>query len=305
MSIKKKLGKMFPKTKKKYFLTKKYLMYLKRKRTKPENYPDLIMDEWKRRGYEPFDLKNPETYTQKIQWAEIYENDPRKTTYSDKVAVREWISETIGDEYLIKSLGVFSNVDDIDFDKLPDRFAIKLNNSSGFNIIVKDKSKINVKAIKRQLKKWMKIDYAFYGGFQPHYLGIEPKILIEEYLEDGSGELRDYKFMCFNGVVKYCWVDIGRFGKHCRNVYDPEWNLQPWTQSYPNYDGLVEKPENFEKMIEIARVLCQGFSHVRVDLYNVDGRIYFGEMTFSNGGGHSKFIPDGYDKSLGDEWIIK
>ena len=99
------------------------------------------MDEWKRRGYEPFDLKNPETYTQKIQWAEIYENDPRKTTYSDKVAVREWISETIGDEYLIKSLGVFSNVDDIDFDKLPDRFAIKLNNSSGFNIIVKDKSK--------------------------------------------------------------------------------------------------------------------------------------------------------------------
>ena len=282
----------------------RYFDYIKRKNTKEEDFPTLIMKEWKKRGGEAFDLKHPVTYTQKIQWAEIYERSELKTRLSDKYAVRDWIKEKIGEEYLIPLIGVYDDPDSIDFEQLPNKFVIKMNNASGFNIIVKDKSTINENSIRKQLKKWMKIDYAFYKGFQPHYIGIVPKILIEEYVSDSNDELRDYKFLCFNGEVKYCWVDIGRYSDHCRNIYDLDWKLQPWRQVKPNYDGTVEKPENFEEMVRIADLLCKGFSHVRVDLYNVDGRIFFGEMTFSNGGGHDKIIPQEYDRIIGDMWHI-
>ena len=288
------IGKFFPRIKKYYLDSKRYFEYLWRKKTKEGDYPDLIMKEWKKRGGEEFDLKNPVTYTQKIQWAEIY----------DKFAVRSWIKEEIGEDYLIPLIGVYSDPKIIDFNKLPNSFVIKMNNASGFNIIVKDKASINESAIRKQLAKWLKINYAFYKGFQPHYLGIVPKILIEEFVNDINGELRDYKFLCFNDEVKYCWVDIGRYGDHCRNVYDLDWNLQPWTQSKPNFKGEVEKPKNFDEMIRIASILCKGFSHVRVDLYNVDGKIFFGEMTFSNGGGHDKIIPTKYDRIIGDMWHI-
>ena len=304
-SIKRIIGKVLPAAKNKYLKCKRYFDYLKRKKTKEEDFPALIMNEWKRRGGEDFDLKNPQTYTQKIQWAEIYEKNEMKTLLSDKYSVRSWIKEKIGEEYLIPLIGVYDDPKKIDFDKLPDRFVIKMNNSSGFNIIVKDKSKINRSAVIKQLAKWMKIEYAFYKGFQPHYLGIVPKILIEEYVSDSAGELRDFKFLCFNDEVKFCWVDIGRFKDHCRNIYDLDWNLQPWRQVKPNYTGKVEKPVNFDEMVRIADTLCKGFSHVRVDLYNVDGKIYFGEMTFSNGGGHDKIIPFEYDRIIGDMWHIQ
>lgn len=305
MSLVKKIGKAFPKLKRRYFENKRYREYLQKKNTPEKDFPELIMKEWEKRGRERFDLEHPLTYTQKIQWSEIYERTPLKAELTDKAAVRDWIKEKIGEEYLIPLIGVYRDPDEIDFDALPDRYVIKMNNASGFNIIVKDKAKADVKDIKKKLKKWLSIDYAFYAGFQPHYIGIEPKIVIEQYVSDKNGELRDYKFLCFNGAVKYCWVDIGRYGSdHCRNVYDLDWKLQPWRQAKPNYDGPVEKPENFEEMVRIADILCKGFSHVRVDLYNVDGKIYFGEMTFSNGGGHDKIIPEEYDRIIGDMWDI-
>lgn len=303
-SISKKIGKAAPSLKNKYLNCKRYFDYLKRKKTKEEDFPDLIMKEWKKRGGEDFDLKNPTTYTQKIQWAEIYEKNSLKTILSDKYAVRAWVKEKIGEEYLIPLIGVFDDPKDIDFEKLPNRFVLKLNNSSGFNIIVKNKNEIDVAKIRKQLKKWMKIEYAFYKGFQPHYIGIVPKILVEEYMADANGELRDFKFLCFNDEVKFCWVDIGRYANHCRNIYDLDWKLQPWRQVKPNYTGEVGKPIHFDEMIKIADILCKGFSHVRVDLYNVDGKIYFGEMTFSNGGGHDRIIPPEYDKIIGDMWHI-
>ena len=303
-SITIKIGKAVISIKNKFLNFKRYLEYLKRKKTKEENFPELIMKEWKKRGGEDFDIKKPVTYRQKIQWAEIYEKSALKTMLSDKYAVRSWIKEKIGEEYLIPLIGVFDDPNSIDFDNLPDKFVIKLNNSSGFNIIVKNKNDIDVAKIRKQLGKWMKIDFAFYKGFQPHYIGIVPKILIEEYMSDTKGELRDFKFLCFNGEAKFCWVDIGRYANHCRNIYDLDWKLQPWRQVKPNYTGEVEKPAHFKEMINIANTLCKGFSHVRVDLYNVDGKIYFGEMTFSNGGGHDRIIPPEYDRIIGDMWHI-
>lgn len=304
MSFNHYLAKCFPNLAKSYIDHKKYSSYKARKKYTPDRYSQLIMDEWTKRGFEPFDLKNPQTYRQKIQWAEIYEKNPLKTTLTDKVAVRDWVAEKIGEEYLIPLLGVYENAEDIDYNKLPKSFAIKMNHSSGMNIIVKDKSNINIKKINAQLTKWLNIDYAFYGTFQPHYLGIKPKIMIEKYTADKNDETRDYKFLCFNGEVNFCWVDLARFGNHKRNIYDLDWKLQPWRQELDNYTGEVEKPQSFDKMVELSKILCQGFSHVRVDLYNVDGKIYFGEMTFSNGGGHDRILPEKYDKIIGDMWEI-
>ena len=137
------------------------------------------------------------------------------------------------------------------------------------------------------------------SGLELHYGLIEPCILIEQYVETANEDLQDYKFLCFDGEPKYCWVDIGRFSEHQRVVYDMNWNKQSWNQyRYKPYEGEIEKPQNFEKMIELARTLAQGFNHVRVDFYNVDGKIYFGEMTFTNGSGKELIYPDSANRML-------
>lgn len=148
----------------------------------------------------------------------------------------------------------------------------------------------------------MKIDYAFNSNFEMHYTHIKPKIIAEKYLETSDGELPDYKFMCFGGKPYYCWIDSGRFMNHTRNVYDLNWNLQPWSQGYPISDSLIEKPKNFEMMATLAEKLSEGFSHVRVDFYNIDGKLYFGEMTFTNASGLKKINPCEWDKKLGELW---
>ncbi len=304
MKLIKKIDKTFPHLKRSILKIRKNLNYYKSKKTAEKDFPAMIMKDWTSRGFAPFDLEHPVTYSQKIQYAEVYETDKRKTVLSDKVAVRDWVKEKIGEKYLIPVIGVYKTPDEINFSVLPDRFVMKANHASKFNIIVKDKKSLDIKNAKKTMAKWLKIQYAFYGGFQPHYIGIEPKIIIEKYIEDSKGNLDDFKFLCFNGEVKFCWVDVGRYTNHCRNVYDTQWNLQPWTVGFPAYDGVIEKPVNFDEMVDVAAKLCKGFSHVRVDLYNVDGKIYFGEMTFSSGGGHETFYPAEYDKIIGDMWDI-
>ena len=153
-------------------------------------------------------------------------------------------------------------------------------------------------------KDWLSTDFG-YKSLELHYSGIAPKIIAEEYIETEYGELQDYKFLCFGGKPYFCWVDMGRYSNHTRNVYDLNWELQPWNQeAYAHYEKPIPRPENFEKMIEIATILSQGFSHVRVDLYNVNGKIYFGEMTFTNGGGFDRILPTEYDRKLGDLWQL-
>ena len=279
-------------------------MVNKRKKMSLEQIRFEIAKQYKSRIGSDLDWDNLNTYTEKMQWGKIYDKNPLRTTYADKYAVRQWVSETIGDEYLIPMLGVWDSFDEIDFDTLPERFVLKTNHGSGTNIIVKDKAKLNKKFAKRAFKDWLDTDFG-YKSFELHYCDIKRKIIAEQYIESPYGELQDYKFLCFGGKPYFCWVDMGRYTDHTRNVYDLNWELQPWNQEhYAHYKEPIPKPENFDKMVEIATKLCQGFSHVRVDLYNVSGKIYFGEMTFTNGGGFDRILPTSYNRVLGDMWEI-
>lgn len=251
-------------------------------------------------------LENPVRYTEKIQWSKLYDRDSMRSTLSDKYAVREWIGEKIGDEYLIPLLGVWESPDEIDFDKLPNNFVMKTNNASGTNALVKDKTKENLKRLKRRLRSWLAFENGWYL-FDLQYQDIPPKIIAEKYMIDhgSSRELMDYKFMCFNGTPMYVWVDLDRYTDHRRIVFDLDWKIQPWTQyGYPAVEEIVEKPQCFDEMVQIAKELSQGFGHVRVDLYSIDNRPYFGEMTFTNGSGFEPIIPDEYDAVLGSMWKL-
>ena len=284
----------------------KVLANAKRLESLPEEkYNDLIEKEYLKVFGNILDWNNLRTYTEKMQWEKIYDKNPIKTTLTDKYAVREWVEGKIGKDYLIPLIGVWDSFDNIDFDLLPKQFVLKTNHGTGTNLIVKDKYKINMRRAKRMFDDWMKTDYAFTNSLQLHYRDIKRKIIAEKYLETNLGELQDYKFLCFDGKPCFCWVDLGRYSKHTRTVFDMNWKLQPWTQaSYgiANYD--IPMPKNFDMMIDIANILSKGFSHVRVDLYNIDGKIYFGEMTFTNGSGLDPIIPKEYDKVLGDYWKL-
>ena len=284
----------------------KVLANAKRLESLPEEkYNDLIEKEYLKVFGNILDWNNLRTYTEKMQWEKIYDKNPIKTTLTDKYAVREWVEGKIGKEYLIPLIGVWDSFDNIDFDLLPKQFVLKTNHGTGTNLIVKDKYKINMRRAKHMFDDWMKTNYAFTNSLQLHYRDIKRKIIAEKYLETNLGELQDYKFLCFDGKPCFCWVDLGRYSKHTRTVFDMNWKLQPWTQaSYgiANYD--IPMPKNFDMMIDIANILSKGFSHVRVDLYNIDGKIYFGEMTFTNGSGLDPIIPKEYDKVLGDYWKL-
>ena len=284
----------------------KVLANAKRLESLPEEkYNDLIEKEYLKVFGNILNWNNLRTYTEKMQWEKIYDKNPIKTTLTDKYAVREWVEGKIGKDYLIPLIGVWDSFDNIDFDLLPKQFVLKTNHGTGTNLIVKDKYKINMQRAKRMFDDWMKTDYAFTNSLQLHYRDIKRKIIAEKYLETNLGELQDYKFLCFDGKPCFCWVDLGRYSKHTRTVFDMNWKLQPWTQaSYgiANYD--IPMPKNFDMMIDIANILSKGFSHVRVDLYNIDGKIYFGEMTFTNGSGLDPIIPKEYDKVLGDYWKL-
>lgn len=252
------------------------------------------------------DWNNLTTYTEKMQYEKFYNVTRTKADLSDKYLVREWIEEKIGEEYLIPLLGVWSSFDEIDFSKLPDSFVLKTNHGSGSVLIVKDKTKLDMRIARLEFNDWMRTDYGYKNGFEKHYSLIKPLIIAEQYLECEDGELQDYKFLCFDGKPYFCWVDKGRFSHHTRDVFDMDWNLQPWNQAHKGHcPEAIPMPENFELMKNIATTLCEGFKHVRVDLYNVGGKIYFGEMTFTNGGGNDPIVPEEYDKMLGDLWNLE
>ena len=236
-------------------------------------------------------LKKPKYFGEKIQWMKIYGNLEQYGNIVDKYKVREFIKDKIGEEYLIPLIGVYDSEDEIDFNNLPNKFVLKVNHGSGYNIICSDKSKLDVNDTKKKLKKWLKEDYAEIKK-EYQYKNVKRKIVCESFINDKNGELLDYKFFCFNGKVEFIKVDIDRYDGHKVNIYDKKWNLLPMEEyGMPNSNKIIEKPNKLQKMIEIAEVLSKEFNFARIDLYYVDGTIYFGEVTLTPAGGVNPFKP--------------
>ena len=267
--------------------------------------PDRIYLEhrYKKRMGKKLNLDPPVTYNEKLNWIKLYDRDPKYNKLVDKLAVRNYVTERIGEEYLVPLLGVWERAEDIDFDSLPDRFVLKCTHDSESVVICKDKSKLDVKATRKKLAAALKINFYYYNR-EWVYKDIKPRIIAEEYLEDEKdAELRDYKIFCFDGVPKAMFIAVDRaIHKTKFDFYDMDFNHLDLKQHYPNSDQPVHKPISFDRMKELASILSAGLYHVRVDFYEVNGKIYFGELTFFHHGGNTPFEPEEWDYIFG-EWL--
>lgn len=260
-------------------------------------YPKLLEILYGSSTGKKMNLDAPVTFNEKVQWVKIYDRNPLKTKLADKYLAKEWVAEKIGEEYVVPLLGAWDRFDDIDFAGLPKQFVLKLNNASGSNIIVTDKDQLDIKAAKAKFDEWIQINFAYYC-LDIHYRDIPPKIIAEKYLCQDNKDLYDYKFMCFDGEVKYLWVDTGRYTNHRRYIFDVQGNLTNYRWGYSNGGDVPRLPSNFKEMIKLAAKLSEGFCHVRVDLFNVEGRIYFSEMTFTTEGGYGH-VQEELNRELG------
>ena len=272
---------------------------------------DWMPDEWYLKlAYKAYmgrklKLNDPQTFNEKLQWLKLYNRKPEYTMMVDKYKVREYIAQTLGEEYLIPLLGVWDDPDEIDFDTLPDQFVLKCNHNSGLGMcICKDKSKLDIPKVKAELRKGLKQNYYLIGREWP-YKDVPRKIICEEYMQDdfGAGELADYKVLCFDGEPKLVELHHGRFnGTHTQDFYDTAWNKTDFEQPEdPLSDEEMEKPQFSKEMFRLSRILAKDIPHVRVDWYYTDGRLYFGELTFFDGSGFSPFAGN-QDRIIG-EWI--
>lgn len=252
------------------------------------------------------DLDDPKTFNEKLQWLKLYDRNPEYTVMVDKYLVRDYIKEKLGEECLIPLLGVWDDPDDIDFDALPDKFVLKCNHNSGKGMyICKDKSLVNIEEVKAALREGLKQDYFMQSREWP-YKNVPRKIIAEQYMEDGkTSELRDYKFWCFNGEPKVVLVCAERFsaGGLRENFYDTDWNLLPVQRpTHPNTSFSIEAPQCLSEMISCARELASGKPFSRIDFYEMNGKMYFGEITFFPASGFEAFKPEEWDERMG-EWI--
>ena len=247
-------------------------------------------------------LKNPTTYNEKLQWLKLYDRNPLYTKLADKYEVRQYIKEKIGEEYLIPLLGVYDNFEEIDFDKLPNQFVLKTTHDSGGVVICKDKNNFDMDYARKKLNKSRLRNY-YYGGREHQYKDIKPRIICEKYMVDESNvELKDYKFFCFNGEPKKLYIVRGRGGNVQGDFYDMSFNKVRLKIKNNNSNIVQTKPKSFERMLEICKKLSNDIPHVRVDLYDINGKIYFGELTFHHNSGMEKFEPESYDELFGS-WI--
>lgn len=259
------------------------------------------------------DLNNPKSFSEKLQWLKLYYHDPRLPIMADKVKVRDWVASVIGEEYIIPTLGVWDDPGKIDYSTLPNRFVLKCNHNSGTGMFIcKDKKSITP-------EKWEQVKENLYKGLQEDYYitnrewcyrDIPRRVLCEQFMEDKDqdGNLNDYKLFCFGGEVKLLFVATDRFDENGdeKNVkfdfYDRSFNHLPFTNGHPNSDKEIKKPECWDAMVEIAEKLSTDLPHVRVDLYVVNGKIYFGEMTFYHWSGLVPYEPLEWDYKMG-EWL--
>ncbi len=251
------------------------------------------------------DLVHPVTFNEKINWLKLHHHDPLITTCCDKYAVKEYAAGVIGEEYVLPVLGVWDRAEDIDFDALPERFALKVNWSSGYNIIVSDRARLDEKTARRQVKTWMQPqNNSYYSNFNWGYKNMKPVVYAEPYIEQIDGQVYDYKFFMCEGKLKFMFIATDRSnGKGLtHDFFDPEFQWLPFTyRKLRHADQRPPKPKHYDDMIRLAEQLAKPFPFVRVDFYEVDDKIYLGEMTFYPGGGTLPMNPPEWDRILGEQ----
>ena len=243
-------------------------------------------------------------YTEKVQWLKLYDRQPEHTDMVDKYNVRKFIAQTIGEEYLIPNYGVWDKFDDIPFDSLPDQFVLKCTHDSASRVLCKDKKNFNIEKARKHFNKCLSRNY-FWRSRQWAYKNIKPRIIAEEFMKDkSSDDLMDYKIFCFDGEPKVIQVDFDRFTSHKVNFYSTEWEFLPVKiQKYANDPAAaIKKPDCLEQLLFLARKLSSGKIHMRVDLYVINEKIYFGELTFYPDGGFGSFDKPEWDIMFGN-WL--
>lgn len=274
---------------------KDYYYYSKLNKKK---YKKELKEWYYYRTGEILNYNNPENFNQKIQYLKLNDSNSLKTLLSDKYKCREWITDNIGKEYLVPLLGVWNKFDDIDFDKLPNKFVIKCNHGSGFNYIVKDKSKLNINELKEKVNKWMDTNFAFVNGFEMHYKDIKPVIICEEYLGDN---LIDLQAWCSNGKIMFFSYIYSPHGENKKATYDENWNPLDFYTSLPIYNGDCLKPKKLKSIKNIANKVSKNFKFVRVDFYITNsGKIFISEFTFTPASGYCGWSPSSANKTIGD-----
>lgn len=250
-------------------------------------------------------LEDPVTYNEKVQWLKLHDRNPLYTTLVDKYAVKEWVSNRIGQRYVVPTIGVWNSFDDIDFNALPNSFVLKCTHDSGGLVICRNKESFDVPKARRTIEKSLTSNYYLKGREWP-YKDVVPRIIAEEYMrpENGGTDLEDYKFFCFAGEPKAMFVATNRFGvgETCFDFFDMEWNHLPIIHGHPNAQVVPSKPKQFDEMFGLAKALAEGIPQVRVDFYITDIGVKFGEMTFSHHSGFVKFEPEEWDEVFG-QWI--
>lgn len=248
------------------------------------------------------DLKNPQTFNEKLQWLKLYNRNPEYTMMADKYKVRDYVKQKIGEEYLIPLIGVYDKFDDIDFDKLPNQFVIKCNHDSGSVVICKDKKNFDIKKARKKINRALRYNY-YYVGREWQYKNIERKIMVEEYLSKIDTNVNDYKFFVFNNKFVYSFICSERQEKVKFTFFDKNGKFMDVKQGNADYDKNIKLPINYKKMITLSEELAKDIPELRVDFYEVDGKIYFGELTFFDSSGFDKFEPDSWDKTIGS-WLV-
>lgn len=255
-------------------------------------------------GYD-LDLENPKTYSEKLQWLKLYDRNKYYVELVDKEKVKEIVADKIGQEYIIPTLGVWNKFENINFEQLPNQFVLKCTHDSGGLIICTDKNKLNVRKARKKMNKSLKNNYYMQNREWP-YKNVPRKIIAEQYMVDESGyELKDYKFFCFDGKVKAMFIASDRESDSEEtkfDFFDSEFNKLPFTNGHPNSKKQFIKPKTFDEMKMLAEKLSKGLPQARIDFYDVNGKVYFGEITFFHWSGFKKFNPPIWDKKFG-EWI--
>lgn len=250
------------------------------------------------------DIDKPHTYTEKLQWLKVHDRRPIYSILVDKYEVKRYVGDVIGKQYVIPTLGVWDSFDEIEFDKLPNQFVLKCTHDSGGVFIVKDKEKLDKRQLKKKIDKCMKRNFFWWGREWP-YKDVKPRIIAEKYLEDlSSYDLKDYKFFTFNGIPKIMFVATDRQAREETkfDFFDMNFSHLDIINGHPNAEVNITKPESFEMMKQLSEKLSAGIPQCRVDFYDVNGKVYFGEITFFHWSGFVPFEPERWDEIIGN-WI--